>query len=67
MIERIYDAETDTTVEVPLDKNKIKVIEQYNKLTDEKLAKQQEREERRQSALAKLIDLGLTEEEIAAL
>lgn len=67
MIERIFDAITNEIKEIPLDENKLQLVEEYNQLSAEKLKHYENKLATRQSALNKLIDLGLTEDEIAAL
>lgn len=67
MIERIYNAQDNSVVEIELDAEKVAMVEFYNQQEKERLKTVAEREALRKTALSKLIDLGLTEEEIAAL
>jgi predicted Holliday junction resolvase-like endonuclease len=61
---QIFDALTGETISRELTEPEILELDEANKV-DEKIKKA--RKELRQSALAKLTQLGLTEEEIAAL
>lgn len=66
-VEKIVDATTGEITIRPYTKEEIAEVELAQKELLEKMAIIEERKAKRQSALNKLIDLGLTEEEIAAL
>lgn len=61
------DAATGEVVERPLTANELADIKASKKDFDEKQATAQAKADARESALAKLAELGLTAEEIAAL
>jgi septal ring factor EnvC (AmiA/AmiB activator) len=64
---KIVDVVNNTEVLEELSAAEIKKIEQNIKEANAEIESISARKKARQSALAKLIDLGLTEEEIAAL
>ena len=61
------NAETGETIERPLTAEEIADREEMQAEAEAQKAEQEAKEAARASALAKLADLGLTEEEIAAL
>lgn len=65
--EKIVNAETGEETWRDYTPEEIAIAEKLQAEAEERIAKAQEREATRQSALAKLAALGLTEEEIASL
>lgn len=65
--EKIIDVETGQETWRDYTEEEIAQVEQARKQGEELARKAEMREKARQSALSKLIDLGLTEDEIAAL
>lgn len=65
--EKIYDAQTNETIWRDYTPEEIAKVEKAQAEAQARVAEVQKREATRQSALAKLAALGLTEEEIAAL
>lgn len=65
--EKIYDAATGETIWRNFTDDEIAEAKKIDERNVERITQNAVRELKRQSALNKLIDLGLTEEEIAAL
>lgn len=65
--EKIINLETGEITWRDFTDEEIKKVEKAQKEASKRISEEEAREAKRQSALSKLIDLGLTEEEIAAL
>lgn len=65
--EKIYNAQTGEETWRDYTPEEVAEVEKAQAEAQARIAEAQAREAKRQSALNKLIDLGLTEEEIAAL
>jgi hypothetical protein len=63
----IFDAETGQTIERELTAEEIAEREEMQAKAEQQIAEQEAKAAARTSALAKLAELGLTEEEVAAL
>lgn len=64
---RIHDLATDEIIDREMNDEEYKRHLEFSESVEKEKQLQQEREKKRQSALAKLAALGLTEEEIASL
>lgn len=63
----IHDAKTNKSVSVPLTPEELEDLENIKAEAEKREAEQQAKIAARQAALAKLAELGLTEEEIKAI
>lgn len=65
--EKIINGQTGEEIMRPFNEKETAEIEANKAIMEQELAEQEAKKAKRQSALNKLIDLGLTEDEIAAL
>jgi DNA-binding NarL/FixJ family response regulator len=64
---RVHNVETGEVTELEVSAEELALREASHQQAEQWRAEEQAKKDARQSALSKLVDLGLTEEEIAAL